>query len=127
MKLSKQQERDVATIIGVPTRLIKILSHVNLLDKPPTSLLQDLFDKTFSEIKLKKGAKILDLACGEGSISIPLACQYKVQVDGYDILPGFVNYAKKKSKKEQVSKLCTFNVLDVREAVKKSKSYDVVL
>jgi ubiquinone/menaquinone biosynthesis C-methylase UbiE len=117
--------------MGLPKELasglIKILPRTAVLDKPLTPVKKRIYKSIFSLLKLKKGIRVLDLACGMGAVSIPLAVKYKVYIDGYDILPGFIKYAKQKAKAKGLSHLCKFKVGDVRKVVKEARDYDVIL
>ena len=50
--------------------------------------------KIFNELGVSEGAKILDLACGIGRHSIPLA-KKGYEVVGYELSPEYIKYAKK--------------------------------
>jgi ubiquinone/menaquinone biosynthesis C-methylase UbiE len=100
-------------------------------------LLQDLWELGSSpkdmialikkNLTISKDTKILDLACGKGAVSIQLAQELKVDVYGYDIIPEFIEYARKKAKELQVDPLCHFETRDVNEAVTTEKNYDCVI
>ncbi|MCL2540254.1 MAG: Na/Pi symporter [Firmicutes bacterium] len=76
---------------------------------------------------LGKGAKILDLACGKGAVSVKLAKAMKAKVKGVDIIPEFIEFAKHKAREHKVGYSCRFEVGDINQYVKTEKGYDVVI
>ena len=59
-------------------------------------------DYLLSQVKLKPRSKILDLACGFGRHSIPMA-KKKFQVVGFDLTKNYLETAKASAKKQKVS------------------------
>lgn len=73
---------------------------------------------------LKKRDKILDLCCGYGRISILLAKKgYKIE--GIDISPNLIKFAKKKAEKEHLK--IKFRKGDMRKLPYKNESFDKIL
>lgn len=69
---------------------------------------------------LKKSDKILDLACGYGRITIPLAKRgYKIE--GIDISPDLIKKARKEAKGLR------FKIGDMRDLPYKNESFDKIL
>lgn len=70
-------------------------------------LLEDLWEIGSTSRKIRKfivgngldkiKLKILDIGCGKGGISIPLAKEFEAQVFGVDAMPEFIEYAKSKA------------------------------
>jgi len=81
----------------------------------------------FRCLRLKKAQIVLDVPCGNGRVSIPLAKKYGVKVLGYDILPEYVKAANRLAKQENVSDLCMFEVEDIRNIVKKKDCCNLLL
>lgn len=82
--------------------------------------------RELSDIKklLNKNRKILDLGCGYGRITIPLAKQ-GYHIEGIDITPSFINLAREDAKKSKVK--IRFKIGDIRELPYKEKSFNVLL
>jgi ubiquinone/menaquinone biosynthesis C-methylase UbiE len=73
---------------------------------------------------LRKNQKILDLACGYGRFTIPLAKQgYNIQ--GIDISPNLIAKAKKTSKKERLS--LKFQIGDMKTLPYDNNSFDSII
>ena len=73
---------------------------------------------------LRKKQRILDLACGYGRFTIPLAKQgYNIQ--GIDISPNLIAKAKKTSKKEGLN--LKFQIGDMRKLLYKDNSFDSII
>lgn len=85
-----------------------------------------LLDKNISNFK---NFKVLDLACGKGAVSIPLAKKLKVHVTMVDIFPEFIQDALEKADEYNVKDFCTFKVEDINNTVKdeNGKNWDCVL
>jgi 2-polyprenyl-3-methyl-5-hydroxy-6-metoxy-1,4-benzoquinol methylase len=66
------------------------------------------------EFKVPKSARILDVSCGIGRHSIPLA-EKGYNVLGLDLSPLFISGANRTAKAQRVSSRAKFRVADVRE------------
>ena len=73
---------------------------------------------------LKKSWKILDLACGYGRFSIPLAAM-GYRVEGIDITPIFIEKAKEEAKKRDLN--IEFRVGDMKSLPYEDRSFDSVI
>jgi ubiquinone/menaquinone biosynthesis C-methylase UbiE len=73
---------------------------------------------------LNKKQKILDLACGYGRVTIPLA-KRGYDIEGLDLVPKFLNEAKRNAKKQKLK--INFKLGDMRKLLYKDDSFDVVL
>jgi SAM-dependent methyltransferase len=86
--------------------------------------------KIFSEHKVPKGGAILDLACGIGRHSTPLA-EKGYKVTGVDISPTFIERARVLAHEKNVSKRVEFVVGDMRQVGEllkdREESFDVVV
>jgi len=71
-----------------------------------------------SKLGVLQGAKVLDLACGIGRHSIPLA-KSGYEVVGYDLSPKYINHAKKWAEAERLDDdTIRFYQGDIRDVVK---------
>jgi SAM-dependent methyltransferase len=85
----------------------------------------------FEKFRVRDGARILDLACGIGRISINLA-KAGYQVVGVDISPLYLDFAKKWAEQERVTDQARFYEMDMRYASRQlrrkgEEKFDVVL
>lgn len=71
--------------------------------------------------------KILDLGCGKGGITIPIAKELNAEVLGIDAMPEFIEEAKNKAAEFAVDKLCTFECGDVVKLISGKIEFDIVL
>lgn len=74
-----------------------------------------------------QGMSILDLACGKGANSIPLAKDFGMQVTGVDLIPEFIEYAIHRTKELDIEKLCKYKIEDITQTVKQARCYDCAL
>lgn len=73
---------------------------------------------------IKKNQKILDLACGYGRFTIPLA-KTGYKIEGIDITPSFIKRAKQVAKKNRIN--VKFKVGDMRKLPYKNDEFDVII
>ncbi len=100
-------------------------------------LLQDLWEIGSSSSKIctmiskngldKRKLKIMDIGCGKGAISIPIAKEFGAEVFGIDAMPEFIEEAKSKAKEWGVENLCTFKSCNARDMVGELKGFNLVL
>jgi SAM-dependent methyltransferase len=88
---------------------------------------KDIIDMIQKHIRVSDKSKVLDLACGKGAVSVQVAEALCCMVKGIDIIPEFIDFAKKKAQEYGVENLCEFKVGDINEAVKIEKDYDIVI
>jgi 2-polyprenyl-3-methyl-5-hydroxy-6-metoxy-1,4-benzoquinol methylase len=81
-----------------------------------TNLEVDGLVRIFEEFKVPKNSRILDVSCGIGRHSIPLA-ERGYNVLGLDISPLFIARANAAAKARKVNSRAKFRVADVREIV----------
>lgn len=81
----------------------------------------------FRGLHLKPGQIVLDIPCGKGGVSVPLAKKYGVTVFGYDIVEGFVKQAVALAHQQEVSQFCHFEVKALQEIVRHKNICDVLL
>jgi ubiquinone/menaquinone biosynthesis C-methylase UbiE len=90
--------------------------YAKLKTKGMSSLISKERDSAYIKFliaRLPKKGKILDLACGYGRLTIPLA-KAGYDVEGIDLAPNFIKDAKKFAKKEKVNvKFRTGNMLNL--------------
>jgi len=125
--MSNVEEKLAKSLTAESTELIPYLPY----------LLQDLWELGSSpkviigmiqkHIQVSDKTKVLDLACGKGAVSVQLAKALGCMVKGIDIIPEFIDYAKKKAQEYGVENLCEFKVGDINEAIKVQKDYDIVI
>ncbi|WMJ84530.1 class I SAM-dependent methyltransferase [Oscillospiraceae bacterium LTW-04] len=88
---------------------------------------QSIIDLISKNIPLASNTTILDLACGKGAVSVKLAEALNVNVRGVDIVPEFIEFAKKKAEEQGVTSLCLFAVEDINKTISTTQSYDGVI
>ncbi len=100
-------------------------------------LLQDLWEigssseKVFEMLKKNnlhnRKLKILDIGCGKGAISIPIAKKINAEVFGIDAMSKFIAEAKLKAKEFDVENLCTFVCGDASKIINELKDYNLAM
>jgi len=73
------------------------ITHKNHLICNPMN--KDKFEKLCGLLRLKKGARVLDIACGKGEFLIRLAELYDISGIGVDISPYFIKDCLEKQQK----------------------------
>lgn len=125
-KLSRQQTREIARVMGVTEEMIPLFPLLRSRTQVMNPWVRSL-PGIFRGIHLQRGLRVLDLPCGEGGVSVPLARNYGVRVKGYDLLPHFVSRANSLAKKSGVQGLCRYEVGDVRDVLRRRAVYDLLL
>lgn len=87
----------------------------------------DIISMMKKNIELSKDLKILDLACGKGAVTVKIAESTGCNVKAIDIMPEFIDFAKKKAIEYGVENNCIFEVDDINKSVKNERNYDVVI
>jgi len=117
---------EITKIMGVDEETLRVLPKIkydgNLLNPWGDELLN-----IFRSLNLSAQKTMLDIPCGQGGVSVYLAKEYGVAVDGYDLFQGFIDNANKYAAEHNVQSLCHFFAEDIRVAIEKGKEYDVVL
>ncbi|MBN2012497.1 methyltransferase domain-containing protein [candidate division KSB1 bacterium] len=71
--------------------------------------------------------KVLDLGCGKGAVSIPLAVELGVDVYGVDAYRPFVESARIEAAKLNVAHRCCYELGNIYDVVKVATDYDLVM
>ena len=72
-------------------------------------------------------AKVLDLGCGKGAVSIRIASKFRFDVVGVDAMSEFLKGARRKSSEYRVSDLCCFIERDILTYVTNEHNFDIVI
>lgn len=108
---------------------------VDLLPELPY-LLQDIWQLGGSEemvldllrpLAAQKPLRILDLCCGKGAISLAMARELGATVRGVDLIPAFIEEARRRAVEQGIENRCTFTVADANISVMAERGYDVVV
>ena len=70
---------------------------------------------------------ILDLGCGKGAVLIKIAEHFDVNGIGIDIVPNFIEEAKKYAVEHGVSEKLTFKTKDILDVLKTPSNQDIVI
>ena len=124
-----QMHRDVADAMGSDD--IEIINFLPYLLKDlwemgtsSDAVIRLLKSHVISDNKIKK---ILDLGCGKGAVLIRIAQEFGFKIYGVDAVQGFIDEAIEGALKHKVENLCHFEVGDLKEVLKNSQGYDVVI
>lgn len=64
---------------------------------------------------LRPRHRVLDLACGKGSVAVELAARIGCRVTALDAFPPFIDAARTLAARRNVSHLCTFRLANLRD------------
>ena len=100
-------------------------------------LLRDLWEMGSSSKKIskiisenglnKQKLKILDIGCGKGGISIPIAKEFNAEVFGIDVIPEFIEEAKHKAKQWNVEDCCVYKCGDADKEINNLKGFNLIM
>lgn len=124
--MSKQRSEGIKKIMNVEEEMIRLLpkldDRLGLLN-PWVRQLPGIF----RGLGLKRNQTVLDIPCGKGGVSIPLAKKYGLKIIGFDIVEEYIESASSRAQKNGVANLCTFNVGDIRQTTKRKNICDLLL
>jgi SAM-dependent methyltransferase len=76
---------------------------------------------------LARRARAMDLGCGKGAVSVPLARELGFRVLGIDLFAPFLEEARARAEEAGVAGLCRFEIGDLRQTVRRLREFDVAL
>ena len=128
MGLSRENEEQLAVSLSArTTELLPFLPYL-LQDFWELGSDPDVMARMIDRhVNTPGSARILDLACGKGAVSVKVAQKLGVTMKGIDLMPEFIEYATQKAREFHVDDLCEFQVADINEAVKTHRGYDAVI
>ena len=88
---------------------------------------KDMATLIYNHVNVSIDTKVLDLACGKGAVGISLAKKFGCRVKGIDLMPDFIEEARKKAIEHQVENLCDFSIGDINHSVEIERDYDIVV
>jgi ubiquinone/menaquinone biosynthesis C-methylase UbiE len=125
--MSDNWQQSVADSLEVDKTLLPYMPYL-LQDLWALGSSVDQILDLFSTLPLSPdAAKVLDLGCGKGGVSVQIAAKFGFQVVGVDVLPEFLKDAHKKSSEYKVSDLCTFIEQDIFTYVVDEHDFDAVI
>jgi ubiquinone/menaquinone biosynthesis C-methylase UbiE len=125
--MSDNPQQSVADLLEVDEKLLPYMPYL-LQDLWALGSSVDQILDLFSTLPLSPGtAKVLDLGCGKGAVSVQLASKFGFEVVGVDAMPEFLKDAHKNASEYQVSDLCTFIEQDIQTYVTDKHNFDAVI
>jgi ubiquinone/menaquinone biosynthesis C-methylase UbiE len=125
--MSDNSQQSAADSLEVDKKLLPYMPYL-LQDLWALGSSVDQILDLFSTLPLSPdAAKVLDLGCGKGAVSVQIAAKFGFHVVGVDALPEFLKDAHKKSCEYQVSDLCTFIEQDILNYVIDEHDFDGVI
>ncbi len=125
--MSDNPQQSVADSLEVDKKLLPYMSYL-LQDLWALGSSVDQILDLFSTLPLSPGAaRVLDLGCGKGAVSVQIAAKFGFHIVGVDALPEFLKDAHKKSSEYQVSDLCIFIEQDILTYVIDEHDFDAVI
>lgn len=121
------EEKLARSLTAETTELIPYLSYLLQDLWELGTVPEDIIELISKCINMSEKYKVLDLGCGKGAVSIKIAREYSCRVRGIDLIPEFVEYAKKMAQEYKVDGLCEFYSEDINYSVTKERDYDIVV
>lgn len=100
----------------------RLLEGVDVLGTPPAWVTEIL-----RAGGLAQGARVLDLGCGKGAVTLEVAASFGARVVGVDGLADFIDAARAKAAELGLADRCRFEVGDLREWPADPDAFDAVL
>jgi len=120
-------DRSLAEAFQVPLELLPFVPEL-LADLWDLGGWHDVILDLLRPINLvAERTRVLDVGCGKGAVSIPLAKEHGFRVHGIDFFEPFVHDARSRAAEHGVQHLCTFELADIRDAVDWHRDFDVAV
>ena len=117
---------DVARSLEVSVGLLPILPEL-LTDLLALGASAEEVCRMLRSCDLPSGARVLDLGCGKGAVSLAIARDFEFDVLGVDAFASFVDEARRLATERGVTANCRFECADLRQYLRPLKAYDVVV
>ncbi len=127
--MTPAQRAEVAAQLECPAELLPIMAEL-LADFEELGSDAETTLELLTRAGLARGSRILDLACGKGGLSIPLALELDAKVLGVDLMPAFIEASRERAQRSGVEAQCRFEVQDIRHALDRpdhQAAFDAVL
>lgn len=125
MAVQRTLSQAVASSVDAPAALLPVLDElftgVPSLGSSPRTIVRLLEDAG-----VRPGQRVLELACGKGTLAVMMAHRLGVRVDAIDGHPPFVDHARAAATRAGMSERVTFSTGDVRRSVTRG-TYDAAL
>lgn len=124
--LESEIMRDIAGVMGVDEDMVPLLGKLARTAPTMNPWVRQL-PGILRGLRLDRHSKILDIPCGCGAVSVPLAINYGLSVTGYDAFPPYIEAARQLAATKGVADQCSFQLGDIRQVVTIADSCDVLL
>ena len=124
--LHQHQIKEITQIMGIKKEMLNLLpklAHPTFAMNPWVDELPEIF----GQFDLRPDQTILDIPCGTGRVSVPLAKRYQTRILGFDILPAHTESAQAFARQYEVLELCEFSAADIRTVVLRENICDLLL
>jgi SAM-dependent methyltransferase len=118
--------REVAEALEAEPALLPLLPEL-LADLWALGSDPELISELLRKHGLVAGARVLDLGCGKGAVSIALAREIGARVIGVDAFEPFIGEARRQAEQTGVSRACRFEVGDLRDWLTPRVPFDAVI
>ena len=118
--------RDIADVMGVDEDMIPLLGKLARKAPAMNPWVRQL-PGILRGLRLDRHSNILDMPCGCGAVSVPLAINYGSAVIGYDAFPPNIEAARQLAATKGVADRCSFQTGDIRQVVTIADCCDVLL
>jgi ubiquinone/menaquinone biosynthesis C-methylase UbiE len=103
--------------------LSELLADIRILGSWPEEIIEMLRPLELPP----QSTKVLDLGCGKGAVTIPIAKEMRFSVQGVDLFEPFIEEARERAKALGVENLCHYEVGEIQNVLKEGRSYDIVI
>jgi len=125
--MSNQLEDDLCSSLDANPNILPFIPYL-VQDLWALGSSPEIVIELISKLNLPSDeTKILDLGCGKGAVTITLAEEFGYKAVGIDATNEFLDIAKQKAGEKNVSHLCDFQLGDIREYVKITNNFDIVI
>ncbi len=123
----QMNEQHIADSFGISPELLPhlptLLADIWVLGSWPDRIVELL-----SPLELPgDSTRVLEVGCGKGAVSVPIARDLGFRVHGVDLFEPFLQEARARAAEAGVADRCTFEQADMKEVLGRGETYDVVV
>lgn len=124
--MSEKTEKQIADSLETDEQLLPympyLLQDLWVLGSAVTDILC-----VAEKLDLSSDSSVLDLGCGKGGVSVPIASRFNCRVTGIDAMAPFLTDARRKAAEHAVAQRCQFICGDILDYSKENHAFDLVI
>ncbi|MEM7018400.1 MAG: methyltransferase domain-containing protein [Pseudomonadota bacterium] len=122
----RTEEEMVAYALEIEPELLPFIPEL-LQDLEELGSDSDIIIELLEDLDVPEAARVVDLGCGKGAVSIAIAEELGFEVLGIDLFEPFIESCKSAAQEEGVDELCTFKHADIIKLAGTLGTFDIAI